>query len=80
MTMPGKAERRARCRSKWLAAGCCAFCGENRDAGSVRYCTFHLRQQRQRQRERRGNKPYKVGGRGKPPAEMRTAKKRKDNQ
>lgn len=59
---PGAAHIAAslRYQERNIAAGKCAVCPKPQDRNSVRYCTFHLEQARERMRLKNGRKPKAV--------------------
>lgn len=49
------------------AAGLCVICGKPKADGSKQSCLEHLEKNRVGNRERTGHKPWRPGGRGRPP-------------
>lgn len=58
--------------AKRRAAGLCERCGK-KPATDGRYCAKHAKAVRTYQRVRKGHKPWKPGGRGRPPIKEVTA-------
>lgn len=57
--------RQERYQQKHKAAGLCIYC--SRKAVSRWFCAMHLKKRRLSMRKLKGNKPWRPGGRGRPP-------------
>ena len=55
---------------KQQTKGNCVRCGKRRDCKSKRFCLKCLIKKRILERTRRGYRPWKLGGQGKPPYEF----------
>lgn len=55
------------CQARYVRAGKCRVCGRVRLVGSRLFCWPHLLQNRLRVRRDRGSRPWRLGGRGRPP-------------
>jgi hypothetical protein len=55
------------------AAGVCERCGKPRSATSTAFCAKHAKKVIAEARKRHGNKPWRPGGRGRPPFSAATA-------
>lgn len=60
-----KHSRQYEWQRRMMAQGRCTICGK--PAITARYCEFHREKYNGRRRDKTGYKPWRLGGRGRPP-------------